>query len=67
MANADGNKISELSTRSLKGKNAQDILQFKIFGKKGGFTEAKSKIRIELWWNNTKVKNTERILEVSVK
>jgi hypothetical protein len=38
-----------------------------VFGKKGGFTEAKSKIRIELWWNNTKIENTERILKVSVR
>ncbi|MCD6557630.1 MAG: hypothetical protein J7K31_01195 [Candidatus Aenigmarchaeota archaeon] len=63
----DGNEISELSTRPLKAKGAEDILQFKVFGKKGGFTEAKSKIRIELWWNNTKIENTDRILEVSVR
>jgi len=67
VVDVDGNKISELSTKSLKGSEAEDVLQFKVFGKKGEAKEAKYEIRIELWWNNTKLQGMERSLEVIVK
>ena len=49
----DGNKISELETKPLRGKNAQDVLQFKIFGTNLDFEEAVYKLPLELRWNDT--------------
>jgi len=62
----DGNKITELPTRVLKGQGAEDTLQFKVFGSKGEAEKATYQIEIELWWNNTKLENKDRILEVNV-
>jgi len=63
---AEGNKITEISTKALQGKNAKDILQFKVFGKKNGFEEAKAEIRIELLYNNTPLKNKHKTLDISI-
>lgn len=49
----DGNKISELETKPLRGKNAQDVLQFKIYGTNLDFEEAIYKLPLELRWNDT--------------
>ena len=67
VVDSEGNKIDELSTRPLKGKDDEDIRTFKVFGMKRGYTKAESQIKIELWWNNTKLEGMDRTLEVIVK
>lgn len=49
----DGNKISLLETKPLRGKNAQDVLQFKIFGTNLDFDKAEFSLPLELRWNET--------------
>ena len=49
----DGNKISLLETKPLRGKDAQDVLQFKIFGTNLDFEEALFLLPLELRWNDT--------------
>jgi hypothetical protein len=49
----DGNVITELHTKELRGKNAQDILQFKVYGTKLDFKEATFQLPVELRWNQT--------------
>ncbi|MFH1421008.1 MAG: hypothetical protein ABIG30_03560 [Candidatus Aenigmatarchaeota archaeon] len=61
----DGNKISELETKILKGKDAKDTLQFKIFGRNDEAVESKFELKAELWWNTTKL--DEKEIEVTVK
>lgn len=60
-----GNRLEELSTKPLKGKNAMDMLQFKIFGKKGEAEKATYRLGIELMWNNQSLQTEE--IKVSVK
>lgn len=61
----DGNKISTLSTRSLKGKFSIDTLQFKIFGKKlDEDLLADKSLSVKLMWNNTTL--DEKIIKVKV-
>lgn len=66
VVDSEGNKIDELSTRPLKGKDDEDIRTFKVFGMKRGYTKAESQIKIELWWNNTKLMGMDRTLKVTV-
>lgn len=47
-----GIKIDSLSTKPLRGKNAMDTLQFKVFGKKGEAETATYKLGVELMWGN---------------
>ncbi|MDI6737860.1 MAG: hypothetical protein QME12_05085 [Nanoarchaeota archaeon] len=47
-----GIKIDSLSTKPLRGKNAMDVLQFKVFGKKGEAETATYRIGIDLMWGN---------------
>ncbi len=61
----DGKTDMYFESKPLKGKNSQDIIQFKVFGDKGDFETATGTLTLEMYWNNTKLKNTEEI-EVSV-
>ncbi|MBU0496482.1 MAG: hypothetical protein KKG04_00820 [Candidatus Thermoplasmatota archaeon] len=63
--NSDGEKIDEMHTKTLKGQNSKDTLQFKIFGSKGQATEASYELNMELWWNNTKLE--EKDIKITVK
>jgi len=59
--NVDGERITELQTKTLKGKDSKDILQFKIFGEKGEAIQSTFKLDVELWWNNTQLEDSEEI------
>ncbi len=63
----NGIRISELQTKPLVGLNAKDILQFKIYGRKGEAASADFDIKAELWWNSTKVEGQTRTIRVSVR
>lgn len=67
VTDVDGKRIYELTTRPLKDSGAKDILQFKVFGTKKDYSEAKRNIKIELWWNGTIIENKYQSLEVNVK
>ena len=62
----DGQRITELSTKPLRDQNSKDILQFKIFGTKGEDKFSVKELRLELWWNNTKIDGQDKIIEVTV-
>ncbi len=64
--NVDGERITEISTKTLKGSNSKDILQFKIFGSKGEATQASYDLKVELWWNNTKIENQDETTKITV-
>lgn len=49
---ANGNKLTEVPTKALRGKNAKDILQFKVFGTKGEAETADYRLGLELMWGN---------------
>ena len=61
---SSGAKLSELSTKPLRGKNAMDVLQFKVFGKKGEAEEATYKLGLELMWGNRTLQSEQ--VKVSV-
>jgi len=61
----DGNRISTLKTKPLKGKNSQDVVQFKIYGEKGEADYAEYNLMIQLQWNNTVLK--EQGIKIEVK
>lgn len=63
----DGNRLHQLSTRSLKGKGSVDTLNFKVFGKKNDAIKAMYDIGVETWWNDTKLEDKDKHLEVIVK
>jgi hypothetical protein len=63
-ADSDGKRISTMVTKSLKGKNAKDVLQFKIYSDNGEAVEAHYVLNLELWWNETK-KETAQITVIS--
>jgi hypothetical protein len=65
-ATPDGNKQLTLQTRRLMGKNAQDTVQFKVWGTKGEAFEARYVLTVELWWNGTKLEGQDEVLEVKV-
>jgi hypothetical protein len=62
----DGHRITELQTKPLKGQNCKDTLQFKIFGTKGEDIYSVKSLKLELWWNNTKIDNQDKTIEVKV-
>ena len=63
---SEGKKIDQLLTKPMKGRGDEDILTFKVFGNKRGYDKAESQIKIELWWNNTKLMGMDRTLKVTV-
>ena len=64
---ASGNRITELQTKSLVGLNSKDILQFKIYGRKGEAVQASFDLKAQLWWNSTKVQDQDKSIRVTVK
>jgi hypothetical protein len=60
----DGNKITELRTKPLRGKNAQDVLQFKIYGTNLDFEETVYKLPLELRWNDTVLESQQITINV---
>ena len=63
----DGNKIREIPTKKLKGQNSLDTLQFKIFGSKNEATQASYELKLELWWNNTRIDNQDKLIRITVR
>lgn len=64
---ADGSRISELSTKQLAGKGSKELVQFKV---KASIQEAKSatyELELELWQGETQIKSQTKKLEVVVK
>lgn len=48
----DGNRIQTLETKTLKGKNSIDTLQFKIFGTKREAVKVLFELEVELLWGD---------------
>jgi hypothetical protein len=65
-ATPDGNRQLSLQTRRLRGKNAQDTVQFKVWGTKGEALEARYQLTVELWWNGSWLAGQDKKLEVKV-
>jgi|GEM_PF-4489547 len=65
--NVDGVRITEIPTRTLKEQNSIDTLQFKIFGSKGEATNASYDLKVELWWNNTRIENQDKTITITIK
>lgn len=63
----DGNRITELRTRPLKGEKSKDTLQFKVYGSKGEAEKAEYDLIIQLLWNDTKIENQDKIVKMIVR
>lgn len=63
-ADVDGESVTSLQTKPLRGKNAQDVLQFKVYATNLDFEEAIFELPIELWWNDTIIQSAS--LQVKV-
>ncbi|MCK5473955.1 MAG: hypothetical protein KAI53_00985 [Candidatus Aenigmarchaeota archaeon] len=61
----NGNRITELQTKSLVGQNSKDIVQFKVFATKGEGTTITYDLKIELWWDDTKIQ--DKVIKIAVK
>ena len=59
-----GIKLTELSTKPLRGKNAMDVLQFKVFGTKGEAETAEYKLGLELMWGNRTLQSEQVTVSV---
>ncbi len=65
--NIDGERIKEIQTAPLRGKNAKTTVQFKVYGSTGEFDKVELNLQTELWWNNTKLPNHDVEVHVTVK
>jgi hypothetical protein len=60
----DGKRIESIQTKPLKGKGAQDIIQFKIYATKQEFDTAQTHIDVQLWWDNKNIDTKTITVEV---
>ncbi len=64
---SNGNRITELFTRELLGKNSKDTLQFKVFGKNGEAQDSTYNLDMGLYWNNVTINGQDKRISVYVK
>lgn len=63
----NGNRISQISTKTLKWQNSKDTLQFKIYGNKGEAVNSEFDVNVELWWDNTKIDGQDKIIKINIR
>lgn len=61
----DGKRLTSMSSNELRGKGTKHPFQFKVFVPKGDASPAGYKLRMEFWWNNTKL-SVEKVLDVHI-
>ena len=62
----DGNRIKELYTRPLRGKDARDTVQFKVWATKYEDEYSTKKLDLQLYVNSTHIEDADLSLVVNV-
>lgn len=63
---SNGYKILQITTKTLKGENSKDTLQFSIYGNKGDAINSNFEIKVELWWNNMKIEGQDKTIKINI-